>query len=67
MANAYKTIHTKGYPKVLRTLNRVMRTPHAEDNQAVTINEPKPLSNEEIRELRSRGLTSEIKNGYVVR
>lgn len=64
--NAYKTIHTKGHPKTLRTLNRIMRTAHVEDNQAIIINEPKPMSSAEISKLRDSGFTGTIKLGFVV-
>ena len=30
---AYQQVHTKGYPKTLRTLNKIIKTSHVEENQ----------------------------------
>ena len=62
----YQTIHTKGYPRVLGMFNKIMRTPHPE-SQGIHIGEPRPMTTEEVKELRDSGFTGEIKGGYVVK
>ena len=66
---AYQQVHTKGYPKTLRTLNKIIKTSHVEENQmdnslSRAMSDPKPLKRHEEAELRAKGL--EIRGGYVI-
>ena len=66
--NSYKQIMEKGYMKKIRSLFITAAKNRQEsqvDMKLVTkMNNPSPLDQEEIRELRSRGL--EVRDGYVV-